>query len=123
MLLGDPQIFALNCIDSKQRKIMVNLQVIINGNEIGTLEDTTYISAFKASLNRLANLETLDSKEASLTIREKYDYFLDSETSGKYMASLEDSFDDFDIFFMKVKQIILILFGGFMIKKYFHILI
>ncbi|MBR7692193.1 hypothetical protein [Acinetobacter nosocomialis] len=101
MLFGDPSIFALKCIDtdSRQRKFMVNLVLIINGIEVGTLEDGTYIPTFKASLNRIVNPETLDLEKIKLSTEGKYDYFLNPNTTGKYMASLGDSFDDFDIFF------------------------
>lgn len=105
MLFGDPSIFALKCIDTdcKQRKMMVNLLLIINENEVGTLEDGTYIPAFKASLNRIANPEQLGLKKIGLNTQEKYDYFLDPNTTGKYTASLGDSFDDFDIFFYEIE--------------------
>lgn len=101
MLFGDPSIFALKCIDTdvKQRKVMVNLLLIINGIEIGTLEDGTYMPTFKASLNRIINPEKLDLNKIELSAEEKYNYFFNPKTTGKYMASLGDSFDDFDIFF------------------------
>lgn len=106
MLFGDPSIFALKCIDanSKQRKVMINLVLVINGIEVGTLEDGTYIPTFKASLNRIVNPEKLDIKKVELSPEGKFDYFLNPNTTGKYMASLGDSFDDFDIFFYEYES-------------------
>ncbi|EXR24362.1 hypothetical protein J689_3825 [Acinetobacter sp. 1179249] len=55
---------------------MVNLVLIINGIEVGTLEDGTYIPTFKASLNRIVNPEKLDLEKIKLSTEGKYDYFL-----------------------------------------------
>ena len=115
MLFGDPSIFALKCIDvnSKQRKVMINLVLVINGIQVGTLEDGTYIPTFKASLNRIVNPEKLDIKKVELSPEGKFDYFLNPNTTGKYMASLGDSFDDFDIFFYEMSSL------DFQISTYF----
>ncbi|MGV6988192.1 hypothetical protein ACWA5Z_04210 [Testudinibacter sp. P80/BLE/0925] len=84
--------FEINEMELKQK--LVPLQIVISGNVLGTLDDTTYLPSLLSSLELILK-ETYYYDESINCNNYKSRFFLNGDFCSGYRITLEDSFDDF----------------------------
>ncbi|MGR3807751.1 hypothetical protein [Pasteurella testudinis] len=84
--------FEINEMELKQK--LVPLQIVISGNVLGTLDDTTYLPFLLSSLELILK-ETYYYDESINCNNYKSRFFLNGDFCSGYRITLEDSFDDF----------------------------
>ncbi|TNH02322.1 hypothetical protein FHQ30_13160, partial [Pasteurellaceae bacterium Phil11] len=83
--------FEINEMELKQK--LAPLQIVINGNVLGTLDDTTYLPSLLSSLEAI--LKEKYYYNESINCNNYKNKFFNGDFCADYRITLEDSFDDF----------------------------
>lgn len=98
--------------DSSTSPLFAPVQLRLGDHVLGTLDDASYLPAFKAALIRMVQAPPAGARELACLSSDRWQIgMFGDDVDGRYLVSLGETFDDFLILACRVDSCLVILWA------------